>query len=43
VFFADFTGHPDEERVGRALEALEEHCPYVGLIGAYPEVPSEVS
>ena len=43
VFFADFQGHPDEERVKRALEALEEHCPYVVLIGAYPEVPSEVA
>jgi chorismate mutase / prephenate dehydratase len=42
VFFADLQGHPDEERVKRALEALEEHCPYVALIGAYPEVPSEV-
>ncbi len=42
VFFADFQGHPDEERVKRALEALEEHCPYVVLTGAYPEVPSEV-
>ncbi|MCA3747980.1 MAG: prephenate dehydratase [Rubrobacter sp.] len=37
VFFADFQGHPEEERVRRALEALEEHCPYVVLIGAYPE------
>ena len=43
VFFADFQGHPDEERVKGALEALEEHCPYVVLIGAYPEVPSEVA
>lgn len=43
VFFADFKGHPDEEKVKRALEALEEHCPYVSLIGAYPEVPPEVS
>ena len=42
VFFADFQGHPDEERVKLALEALEEHCPYVALIGACPEVPSEV-
>ena len=42
VFFADFLGHPEEERVKRALEALEEHCPYVGLIGAYPEVSPEV-
>jgi chorismate mutase / prephenate dehydratase len=42
VFFADFQGHPEEERVKRALAALEEHCPYVSLIGAYPEVSSEV-
>jgi chorismate mutase/prephenate dehydratase len=43
VFFADLQGHPDEERVQRALAALEEHCPYVALIGAYPEVPSEIA
>ena len=42
MFFADFEGHPEEERVKRALAALEEHCPYVGLIGAYPAVSSEV-
>ena len=42
VFFADFDGHPEEERVKRALEALEEHCPYVSLIGAYPAVSREV-
>ena len=42
VFFADFDGHPDEERVRRALAALEEHCPYVSLIGAYPAVSTEV-
>ena len=43
VFFADFLGHPEEDRVKRALEALEEHCPYVGVIGAYPEVSPEVA
>jgi chorismate mutase / prephenate dehydratase len=42
VFFADLQGHPEEERVARALEALEEYCPYVSLIGAYPEAPGEV-
>ncbi|MDQ4106807.1 MAG: prephenate dehydratase [Actinomycetota bacterium] len=43
VFFADFQGHPEEERVQRALADLEDHCPYVSLIGAYPEVsPEEV-
>ncbi len=43
VFFADFQGHPEEDRVARALAALEEHCPYVSLIGAYPEVPNQVT
>jgi chorismate mutase / prephenate dehydratase len=43
VFFADFLGHPEEDRVKRAMEALEDHCPYVSLIGAYPEVPPEVA
>ena len=42
VFFADFQGHPEEDRVRRALAALEEHCPYVSLVGAYPEVSSEL-
>ncbi len=43
VFFADLQGHPEEERVKRALAALEEHCPYVSVVGAYPEVSSEVT
>ncbi len=42
VFFADFVGHPEDERVQRALKALEEHCPYVSLIGAYPAIPPEM-
>jgi chorismate mutase/prephenate dehydratase len=42
VFFADFDGHPEEQRVQRALTALEEHCPYVDLIGAYPAVSREL-
>ena len=41
VFFADFQGHPEEERVKNALENLEEHCPYVSLIGAYPDSTPE--
>jgi len=41
VFFADFQGHPEQERVARALKALEEHCPYVSVIGAYPELSGE--
>ncbi len=42
VFFADFQGHPEEDRVVGALKNLEERCTYVRLIGAYPEVSSEV-
>jgi chorismate mutase/prephenate dehydratase len=42
VFFADLEGHPEEERVKRALKTLDEHCPYVAIIGAYPAVSSEV-
>ena len=38
VFFADFGGHPEDERVKRALAKLEEHTTYLTLIGAYPEV-----
>jgi len=43
VFFADFLGHPEEDRVKRAMESLDEHCPYVSLIGAYPEVAPEIA
>lgn len=39
VFFVDLQGHPEDEAVSRALAGLEERCTYVGLIGAYPEVP----
>ncbi len=43
MFFADFKGHPESDHVQQALRSLEEHCPYVSLIGAYPEVSTEVS
>ena len=42
VFFADFQGHPEEARTVRALSRLEERGFRVSVIGAYPEVPSEV-
>jgi chorismate mutase/prephenate dehydratase len=42
VFFADFQGHPDDERVARALERLDERCTFVRTIGAYPEVSGSV-
>jgi chorismate mutase/prephenate dehydratase len=40
VFFVDLKGHPEDEEVTRALASLEERCTYVGLIGAYPEMPA---
>ena len=39
VFFADFEGHPEDEKVRRALAKLDEHTTYLTLIGAYPETP----
>ena len=39
VFFVDFEGHPEDEKVKRALEKLDEHTTYLTLIGAYPEIP----
>ena len=42
VFFADFQGHPEDERVKTALAKLDERCTYVRLIGAYPEVSGQV-
>lgn len=41
VFFVDFQGHPEDERVERALAALEERCHYLTVIGAYPELSGE--
>ena len=38
VFFVDFEGHPDDEKVKRALTKLDEHTTYLTLIGAYPEI-----
>jgi chorismate mutase/prephenate dehydratase len=38
VFFADFEGHPEDEKVKRALAKLDEHTTYLTLIGAYPEI-----
>jgi chorismate mutase/prephenate dehydratase len=42
VFFADLQGHPEDEKVKRALEKLEEHTTYITLIGAYPEAAPDV-
>jgi chorismate mutase/prephenate dehydratase len=43
VFLVDFRGHPEDEKVKRALAKLDERCTYVRPFGAYPEVHNEVS
>ncbi len=42
VFFADFRGHPDEEKTERSLVRLREQGFRVSVIGAYPAMSSEV-
>jgi prephenate dehydratase len=36
VFYVDFEGHEEEDRVRRALEALRAQCLWVILLGSYP-------
>ncbi|MFN3285930.1 MAG: prephenate dehydratase, partial [bacterium] len=36
VFYVDFEGHEEEERVQRALEALRAQCLWVIRLGSYP-------
>ncbi len=37
VFFLDFIGHKDEEKVKRALAELEEKCFFLQILGSYPK------
>lgn len=36
VFYVDFEGHEEEDRVRRALDALRAHCLWVIHLGSYP-------
>lgn len=36
LFFADFRGNPAEARVRRAMNAMERHCTFFKVLGAYP-------
>ena len=36
VFFLDFVGHKDEEKVKKALAELEESCFFLKVLGSYP-------
>ncbi|HAW49431.1 TPA: prephenate dehydratase [bacterium] len=37
IFFLDFEGHIDEERVKSALSLLEELCVHLKILGSYPK------
>ena len=37
VFFVDFDGHLEEERVKKALEELSENCVFLKVLGSYPK------
>ena len=37
LFFIEFEGHVEEERVQRALEKLRDHCLHLKLLGSYPD------
>lgn len=36
LFFVDIEGHVEEQRVSKALKALERHCTLMTVLGAYP-------
>ncbi len=36
IFFADMTGHIDDGKVRKAIEAVKEHCFYLKHLGSYP-------
>ncbi|MCD6472988.1 prephenate dehydratase [Candidatus Aerophobetes bacterium] len=36
VFFVDFIGHKDDEKVKKALTELEEQCLFLKILGSYP-------
>jgi chorismate mutase/prephenate dehydratase len=40
LFFADFRGNPAEPRVRRAMKAMERHCTFFKVLGAYPAATS---
>jgi chorismate mutase/prephenate dehydratase len=36
VFFMDFEGHIEDQKVKKALAALEEHCTELSVLGSFP-------
>ncbi len=41
VFFVDLEGHPEDELVAAAIRQLEQECPFVKVLGAWPYFPDE--
>ncbi len=37
IFFVDFEGFKEDEKVKKALAELEQHCLFVKVLGSYPE------
>ncbi len=37
LFFIDFQGHQNDKAIGLALESLRSQCPFVKVLGSYPE------
>jgi len=37
TFFADVSGHQDQQSIGRAVEDLSKVCAFVKILGSYPE------
>ena len=36
LFFADFTGHTDEEKTARCLDELARRTAFLKVLGSYP-------
>lgn len=36
IFFVDFEGHLEQEKVSRAIKQLEEACLFIKVLGSYP-------
>ena len=41
LFFVDLEGHPEDEHVAAAIHRLEQECPFVKVLGAWPHVSLE--
>ncbi len=42
LFFVDFQGHFEEEKVKKALELLKEECLSFKILGSYPEAENDI-